>query len=196
MDTGENRPREKCAGSSLIAFSWEWGQLGTEWQEAFNDENLPQPRPRSGLEVGPTLLDLPPLKVPCLLSEPGETNPYNFQHFSRGQPSITHPNMGSDCVGHDKEHKRSCAGTRNQDLSPQTELQRIRLSNRGLGDISEGLILRARAQGGGLLPAGRPRLCQHPIMGRAKMGLLQEGPCGVLVGRGGWGMGGERSKRE
>lgn len=127
--------------------------------------------------------------MPCLLSEPGETNPYNFQHFSRGQPSITHPNMGSDCVGHDKEHKRSCAGTRNQDLSPQTELQRIRLSNRGLGDISEGLILRARAQGGGLLPAGRPRLCQHPIMGRAKMGLLQDPVVSSWGGVGeGWGV--------
>lgn len=70
--------------------------------------------PGAVLEVGPTHLGLRPHTRPCLLPEPGEINPYNFQHFSRSQPSISHPNVDSESVGKDEEHKRSRPGARTQ----------------------------------------------------------------------------------
>jgi hypothetical protein len=38
-EKGMDRPREKWTGSSLAACSWVWGQMGPEYQEAFNDES-------------------------------------------------------------------------------------------------------------------------------------------------------------
>lgn len=71
--------------------------------------------PGAGLEVGPTHLGLRPHRRPYLLPEPGEINPYNFQHFSRSQPSISHPNVESESVGKDEEHKTGQPGARTQD---------------------------------------------------------------------------------
>ena len=43
-----DRPREKWVGPSLIAWSWEWGQLGPEWKGVCDNKNPSQPGPRTG----------------------------------------------------------------------------------------------------------------------------------------------------
>lgn len=79
---------EKWAGPSLVSCSGGSRQLGPEWQEEFNNESSLQPGPGLSSRLGqPSWASLcpggPASSGDQALSESQETNPSNFQHFSR-----------------------------------------------------------------------------------------------------------------
>lgn len=114
------------------------GTAGPLWQKAFNNENPAHLGPGAGLEVVPSLLGLPPLRRPCVLSEPGETNPFNFQHSSRAQPSPTQVWDQGVLVGMKRRHPGTRISGQN---SPQNSTVENQARKRGLRDIYERLAV-------------------------------------------------------